>query len=529
MAASDTSTDWKKKESFGSAFLQIALVGALLGGGFYWFHTRQTTRKDVTEKFKDAQSTAIRNNPADLNKTLGILDEILKLDPSSGEALSMAAAIHTDLWMNHKVPGAEAKAKDFLARAEAQNTKRQDRYGAHALHLIAASDAAGAEKYIEELRKQGANAAKLFHAQSLAYKAQGQLSLARAAAVNAMDKEWKDPQYSTSYAEMLLDEGLTLQALDALAKATSANPEHLRAKVDTSIARLLRKDRIKEAAEGAADILGRPEGEVTPGLKARALAAKAMVLNIEAKYDEAMKAADEGLALNADETWAMLARADALSGKKDPNAAAAYDALVAKAKTAPIFYFQGAAALQANGNGQGGTALLDKYESVFKDIQIPHADGTSTPMLDRDDRYWLAKGDLLHTAGKDDEALTAYDKAIAAKNINGIKAYYAKGKIYADRKDYPKAIEMLENIALPDGSGQLAEAYMVMGDVMFAKKEWGPGCQNFAYALTRMKATQSKSREELNGILTDVEQRLIKNGQKPIAKAWLEEAKPLIQ
>jgi hypothetical protein len=70
---------------------------------------------------------------------------------------------------------------------------------------------------------------------------------------------------------------------------------------------------------------------------------------------------------------------------------------------------------------------------------------------------------------------------------------------------------------------------MVMGDVKFAQKEWGPGCQNFAYALTRMKQTQTASREQLNGILTDVEQRLIKNGQKPIAKAWVEEAKPLIQ
>jgi tetratricopeptide (TPR) repeat protein len=183
----------------------------------------------------------------------------------------------------------------------------------------------------------------------------------------------------------------------------------------------------------------------------------------------------------------------------------------------------------AGGNGPAAMALLDKYEAVFRDIQIPHADGTQTPMLDRDDRYWLAKGDILQGAGKTDDALAAYDRAIAAKNINLIKAYLAKGKIFADKKDYPKAIEMLENIALPDGTGLLAEAYMVMGEVNFAKKEWGPGCQNFAYGLTRMKATQTASREQLNAILTDVEQRLIKNGQKPIAKVWLEEAKPLIQ
>lgn len=529
MAAAETSSDWKKKESFGSAILQIAVVGAVLAGGFYFFHQKNQTKKEVAEKLKEARMLSLRNNPADLVKTLAQLDEILKLDASSGESLALAAAIHTDLWMNHKVAGAEAKAKDFLARAEKTEVRTEDRYGSHALHMIAAGDAPGAEKYIEDLRKQGANAAKLFHAQALAYKAQGQLSLARTAAVSAMDKAWKDPQYSASFAEMLLEEGLTLQAMDALAKSTSANPEHLRARVDGAIARLLRKDRMKEAAEFAADVLARPEAEVTPGLRSRALAAKAMVFNVEAKWDEALKAADEGLALNADETWAMLARAEALAGKKDQGAAAAFEALVGKARTAPVFYFQGANALQAMGQGPAGMALLDKYEAVFKDIKIPHADGTSTPMLDRDDRYWLAKGDILRTAGKDDEALAAYDRAISAKNINLIKAYYAKGKIYADRKDYPKTIEMLENIALPDGTGQLAEAYMLMGEVMFAKKEWGPGCQNFAYGLTRMKATQTASREELNKILTDVEQQLIKNGQKPIAKVWLEEAKPLIQ
>lgn len=528
MAAAQQQSDWKKKESFGSAFLQVAIVGVFLAGAFWFFHRWNTTNKEVAEKLKEARLTAVRNNPADLNSALTQLDAVFKLDSNSGEALALAAAIHTDLWLNHKVAGAEAKAKDFLARAEKTEVRTEDRYGSRALHIYAGGDAKGAETYIEDLRKKGANAPKLLHAQALALKAQGQLSLARTAAISAMDKAWKDPQYSSSFAELLLQEGQTLQALDALSKATSANPDHLRAKANTAIARLLRKDRMKEAAEFAADILGRPDAEVTPGLKGRALAAKAMVFNVEQRWDDALKAADEGLALNADEVWAMLARAEALAGKKDAGAAAAFEAVIDKSKTSPLFYFQAAAALQAAGNGQAGMALLDKYEAIFKDVKIPHADGSATPMLDRDDRYWLAKGDILHSGGRDDEALAAYDKAIAAKNINLVKAYYAKGAIFAARKDYPKAIEMLENIALPDGTGQLAEAYMVMGNIMFEKKEWGPGCQNFAYGLTRLKATQA-SREQLNQILTDVEQRLIKGGQKPIAKLWLEEAKPLIQ
>ena len=83
-------------------------------------------------------------------------------------------------------------------------------------------------------------------------------------------------------------------------------------------------------------------------------------------------------------------------------------------------------------------------------------------------------------------------------------------------------------ITPPDGSGQLAEAYSAMGEILFQKKEWGPGCQNFAYALARLKAKQ-EPREKLNDLLTDVEKRLKSANQKEIAKQWVEEAKPLIQ
>ena len=67
-----------------------------------------------------------------------------------------------------------------------------------------------------------------------------------------------------------------------------------------------------------------------------------------------------------------------------------------------------------------------------------------------------------------------------------------------------------------------------MGDVQFAKKKYPTGCQQFAYALTRMKAQQAP-REQMNALLTDVEKRLKDAGQKNIAKAWMDEAKPLIQ
>lgn len=244
--------------------------------------------------------------------------------------------------------------------------------------------------------------------------------------------------------------------------------------------------------------------------------------------DQALGLADKALALADDDVWALFAKACALALKKDAAAAAAYDAVVAKDRTSPVFYFEGAQRLQAAGLTPEAMALLDKYESTFKDVRNTAADGKVVAWLDRDDRYWLTRGDLLREQGKLDEAMAAYDKAIEAKGLSLQKAYYAKGAVFLAKKDYDKAGAILVDITPPDGTGQLAEAYAAMGEVLFAKKEWGPGCQNYAYALTRYKALQAP-REQLNTLLTDVEKKLRAAGQAPIAKLWMDEAKPLIQ
>ena len=173
-------------------------------------------------------------------------------------------------------------------------------------------------------------------------------------------------------------------------------------------------------------------------------------------------------------------------------------------------------------------ALLSKYETFFKNVKNLTIDGKDEIYLDRDDRYWLARGELLRTGGKQDEAMAAFDKAIAAKSLNLSRAYYSKAALLLEKKEYDKAGELLVDITPPDGSGRLPEAYLAMGEILFQKKEWGPGCQNYAFALTRMKASQ-EPREKLNDVLTDVEKRLKAANQKDIAKIWVSEAKPLIQ
>jgi tetratricopeptide (TPR) repeat protein len=517
---------WKKRETLGSAMVQIFIVGAILALTVFLVYRRGSNKKDIAELMTQARQAALKGNLADAKKALTFVDEALAKDANAADPNAFAAALYTDLWLIHREPGAEAKAKEYLEKAKSAQSQSEDRFGAEALHMIAAGNNKGAEDFVEELRKKGGSGARIYYAQSLAQKNQGNLKLAGTGFKAAVDKAWKDLNYASAWGEELLDEG-TPGALDTFSKATGQNPEQFRARLGLALARVQKRVGVGDAENILKEVMQR-EAELSAPQKARATAIGALILNIQEQYDQAIGLADKALALNPDDPWALHAKANALAAKKDPGAAAAFDAVVAKAPAAPVFYFEGAAALQKAGQTDAAMALLSKYEAFFKNVKNATLDGKEEVYLDRDDRYWLARGDLLKTAGKLDDAMVAYDKAIAAKSLHLTQSYYAKAALLLEKKEYDKSAELLQDITPPDGSGQLAEAYAAMGEILFQKKEWGPGCQNFAYALARLKAKQ-EPREKLNDLLTDVEKRLKSANQKEIAKQWVEEAKPLIQ
>lgn len=527
--AADTGTqgsDWKKRETFSSAIVQIAVVALVLGIAVFLVYRRGNTKKEVGELMKEARTTAFKGNPANLRDASKKAEEAVDRDSSAGEALALVASLQTDLWLQHRENGAEAKAKDFLERAKRADAKTEERYGSEALHLIAQGNPKGAEDFIEDLRKKGASSAKLFYAHAMAMKGQGNLSLARQGFTTAMDKAWKDANYSAAWGEAILEEG-TSGAIDTFTKALGSNPDLLRAKNGLALARVMKKDKIGDAEAMVKTVLER-DAELSPPLKARAIAVQAHIANIATQSDEAIKLADQSLGLNPDDRWALFAKANALAAKKDAAAAAVYTDLVTKQPSAPIFYFEGARNLQAAGMTDAAIALLDKYESFFKTVKNQTADGKEVTWLERDDRYYLARGDVMRAANKLDEAMAAYDKAIDAKNVNVTKAYYSKASVFLAKQEYDKALEMLRDITPEDGTGQLSEAYMAMGEVMFAKKEYGPGCQSYVFGLIKMKAQQAP-REQLNTVISEVAAKLKAAKQTDLLKTWNEEAKTFIQ
>jgi tetratricopeptide (TPR) repeat protein len=313
----------------------------------------------------------------------------------------------------------------------------------------------------------------------------------------------------------LLEEGLFSQAHETLERALSANPDHLEARLNSALALLYQREKPDEAEHLLQDVQ-QQETALTPALRARLLAARAELALAHSHPDEAMKSADAALAVLADDAYALFSRARALAAKKDPGARAAFEAAVAKHRTAPLLYLEGAKSLQQAGDGAGALALLDAYEAAFR------------AALERDDRYWLTRGGVLAALGREDESLAAYDKAISVKGPSRARAQYAKGVLLLARKDYPQAHEVLSALTPETGAGPLPEAYAAMGGVLFGQGDYAAGCQHYYFALSRDRA-RGVPLAQLQARALAVGQQLTEAGQPNMAKAWKTETDALLQ
>ena len=519
--------DWKRRESLRSALLQVGVVALLLAGAVAYFVHRGGVRKQTEEHLRAARTAAQRGNPADLTQAMKELETVLQLDGESRDAQALAADIQTVLWLEHRQPGADAKAREFLGRAEQLDSRSGERYGARALHLLAEGKAAEAEKYLEDLKAQGAASPKLTLALAMARQARGDVPGARQAFARAAEVAYRDPRFTTAQGEALLDEGQYGPAMEAFAKATSVNPDHLLARVSLALAQTYQGRKLEEAQKTLAELQAR-DAELTPVVKSRAGALKAELALARGAADEAVQAADAALQVWPEDHYALFARARALAVKKAPETRAAFEAAVAKRRNAPLLYLDGARALQGAGDGTGALALLDAYEATFRPVEVTTADGKKVSTLEQDGRYWLARGGVLEAASRQDEALGAYDKAIAARGVGLARAQYAKGALLLARKDYAGARALLATVAPDTGAGTLAEAYAAMGDLLFAQSEYAAGCQHYYFGLVRARA-QGAPREELSSRIEGIKKSLQSAGQGSMASAWMNETGALLQ
>ena len=192
---------------------------------------------------------------------------------------------------------------------------------------------------------------------------------------------------------------------------------------------------------------------------------------------------------------------------------------------APRLALEGSRLLQDAGDSAGALALLDAYETAQRTARASAAQGAKA--LDADDRYWFARGELLASQAQAEPALAAFERAIAARGPLHARAQTAKARLLVQRQDYDAARALLLPLAPTDGSGQLAEAYQAMSELLFAQGDFDAGCQHAFLALSRMGRGGAVS-PQLKGYVNTVNQRLLEAGKARLSRAWLSEAQTLV-
>jgi tetratricopeptide (TPR) repeat protein len=518
-------TDWRGQESFLHYLRDVVIAACILGAGLYVYYRKETTHKKVLELGKQAKEYMVKDSPKAYVEAEKRLTEMVQLDSSYPFALSSLGELYATRYMDMGIEADGAPAHKWAKDADATDAKINERFGAVILVKLADKNYEEAEKYASNITKQAASS-HVVNGYGRALRGLGKLDEARIALKKSADTEWRNPRFACDYADVFFEDGDFVNAQAFYAKGVEANSDHLRSLIGRSRSQIARGWKIKEASDTLADVLARPADQLTPKIRAQALTATSELRGFEQKFDEAIKLADDAIAAYPSYSSAHYAKGRALAMQKNPAAAAEFDKAIELDRFVPEFYYNGSTAMIEAGDAMKAQALLDAY------LKAP---------LKEDDRYHLAYGNLMMKMGKPDEAIVHFDKAITYNNFNAY-AHYAKGatlydarkSFMTDPKDTKKETELMDSakkeldLAL-EVQEYFPAAYTKLGDILFEKKEWGEGCQQYAQALMQMK-TLAAPRERMTDLRERINERLVKEAKlRDVAKAWMDETGKLIR
>lgn len=401
--------DWRRRETLGSALVQVAVAAVLLSGLVYWRYHRATVRIADAEQVQAARELARSDAPEDL------LAALKALEPASArgvrEANALSARAHLELWRTHGLVEHEAPAREQLERAEQADAANEDRYAARALLSLVDGKAAEAEVLYREVERRGGQSPWLSYVLGRTRQARGDFREAAGAYQRAVEAGWKDPGLLASCGEAFLELGRNEEAARAFAGALGRESGHVRSLAGLALAKLFAGEAPTLAEKAVEAALAKREA-LTPGLKGRALAAAAELERQAAgadaqhrssKLEDARRDAEAAVAARPDAIPALV-RARVLLTARDPAAGRALADAAKAYPSTPAIALAGAMA------GADGLAVLDQYAARFA-AQLPG-----------DQAYWLARGDVLRALGRTAEATAAYEAARALGGRGAAKA-----------------------------------------------------------------------------------------------------------
>jgi tetratricopeptide (TPR) repeat protein len=505
-----TEKNWQP-ESFIHYLRDTLIVAVILAVGLWIYNGRVETGKTVRAKGKEAKALMLQDTPQSYAQAERLLKEMIALEKSYPFAVASLGELYSIRRIDLGVEEASREARFWTERAGKLQARISERFGAVLLGLLGDERYAEAEKLGMEISQQ-TTSAHVVNGLGRALRAVGRLDEARFTLRKAADLEWRNPRFACDLADSYFDDGDPVNALNAYAKGIEAYSEHIRSLIGRSRSQIARGQRIAEAFETLQGVLALPAASMSPKLKAEALTGMAELRLFESKPSEALGFAGKAVEAYGHYGWAHLVKGRALAAQKEAAAAALeFDKAIELDRFAPAFYYSGSSAMAEAGDAAKATGLLDAFGKALKE----------------DERLQVAYGKLLAKIGKPDEALVRFDKAIGLNGFNAT-AHYEKGALLLEsKKDYEEAKKELE-LAL-ESQEYFPDAYIKLGDIHWAKREWADSCAQYGQALVQLKQLQAPL-ERIGELRTSVHTRLIKQaGQPDMAKMWMTETGAIVR
>jgi tetratricopeptide (TPR) repeat protein len=463
-----------KREGAGSALIQVVIVGALIGGGVFFYAKTQNENKRVMELAVAAKEKTEGDDAAALLEAKKRLSEIPEDKLTKNDAiLSTAAEIDAQLFQAYGVADAKTKAQQYLQILKDREVRTAERYAAEAYIMLGEGKANEAEALLMDLvNNKGARHAKLLHALSVAKLAQGKAKEAVVAAQEGQKLSTQLVRLPIAEGDALLALGNIPSAANAYLKATKLNPDHLRARtalaLTAAISRQGKPELLRKSLDNLLEEANTKLGTPPPRVKGFIEYAKGEIFLVDNDAKNALDMAEQSITTDPGQpaTFALKGRALAKLGKV-PDALKAFDdALAIAPSSLPIAKSAYEVLLRA-GKPNDGIAYLEKVKAANPDNGMSYVELALAQSLAGNGK------DALKNADTAIEKLgNAHDLAVFAKG----RALQADGQLDKARETYLEAVGYHQNQEWP-------ELWYAMGQLRMSEKNYEEAAQSFDQAV----------------------------------------------
>ena len=466
----------EKRESAGSAIVQIAVALAAALGVLFWYANEVEKQKAVAELKKNAKEAAKADDAPALLAAKKHYEDIPQygVDLEKDENLIVAMAeLTAQLYQAYGMQEMRSEAQRFVSAAKDKDIRKAERYAAEAYLLLGDGDVIGAENVIKQLTDKGIRHAKLLHALSLAKLAQGRAREAQKAAEEGQKLSTTLVRLPIAHGDALVAQGNFGSAGASYKKALVLNGNHVRARTAILLAQAVSGQGAPNLLhKGTANLLQEVQDvhgdKAPPRVKAFILYADGEVFLRENEAQKALEQADAALQTDPKlhEAHSLRGRALARLEKIDESKAAFTAALQAVPTSLPY------------ANAAARVMLRAKQP----DDAVGYLEGVSASAPDNG--YALVDLALVQArAGKAPEATKTAERAIEKLGNAHELALFAKARALQASNDLEKARETYNEALSARGDQKWPEVFFEMGYVRFKEKAHAEAVALFSEAI----------------------------------------------